>query len=126
MSLLINILRVNNESSQKIRKEDCSLWSVWPCLFGLKMMKMGQGCVKSGLQSAMVRADQGRGQWAWRLPRSLPSLLPSFLDLQVGLSGSLKAVLTWQLVTPARGGVPQPDSSLSSLHDLPSARNREH
>lgn len=60
------------------------------------------------------------------LTSSYPSNISRFAGWALWLSLGGCAGLTWQLVMPAWGGIHQPDSSLFSLHDLPSARNREH
>lgn len=57
-----------------------------------KMMKTGQLCAKSGLQSAMASTDWEEADgFSFLLPHALPP--PPALDLQAGLSVSLQAAV---------------------------------
>ena len=60
ISLLVNILQVSNGNTRESRKEDGSLWHVWPLLLGLKKKKTGQLWVESGLRSAVAGAASGK------------------------------------------------------------------
>lgn len=79
---------------------------------------------------AVSHGQCGSGR-SWRVYLSPPTLPPTSTRSRsagwvVCVSPGSCAGLTWQLVMPACGGAHQPDSSLSSRRDLPSARNSEN